>query len=85
MATLLELASDIISSHASTTPMSSDELILEIQKVHAALKALEVGKEVEVAKEAKPVITVKDVFKKNEVICLVCSKGGFRSRPLLVT
>jgi predicted transcriptional regulator len=46
MASLLELASDIVSSHASTTPMSSEELVQEIKKVFAALQALETGKEV---------------------------------------
>jgi predicted transcriptional regulator len=80
MATLLELASDIVSSHASTTPMSSEELVLEIQKVHAALKALEASKEVvSITVEAKPAITLKEAFKKNEVICMVCGKGKMKT------
>lgn len=81
MATLLELASDIVSSHASTTSMSSDELVQEIQKVYAALQALEVGKEVTVsgAGETKPSITVKQAFRKNDVVCMVCGKGGFKT------
>ncbi len=80
MATLLELATDIVSSHASTTPLSSDELLLEIQKVYAALKALETGETVvAVAEEAKPAITVKDAFKKNEVVCMVCGKGKMKT------
>lgn len=80
MTSILELASDIVSSHVSTTPMSSDELVLEIQKVHAALKALETGIEVvSVSEKVQPAITVKEAFKKNEVICMVCSKGKMKT------
>jgi predicted transcriptional regulator len=80
MATLLELASDIVSSHASTTLMSSDQLVQEIQKVHAALKALEAGQQVAAAsEEAKSAITLKDAFKKNEVVCMVCGKGKMKT------
>jgi predicted transcriptional regulator len=81
MASILELTSDIVSSHASTTPMSSDELVLEIQKVHAALKRLEAIESIviEVEEPQKPAITVKQAFKKDEVICMVCGKGGFKT------
>ena len=81
MTTLLELAASIVESHASTTEMSTDDLLQEIQKVYNTLKALEAGKEVVVApvEEEKPAITVKEAFKKNEVICMVCSKGGFKT------
>jgi predicted transcriptional regulator len=81
MATLLELAAEIVSSHASVTSMSTEELLIEIQKVHAALKSLESGAEVvvEETEEAKPALTVKEAFKKNEVICMVCGKGGFKT------
>jgi predicted transcriptional regulator len=81
MATLLELAAEIVSSHASVTSMSTEELLIEIQKVHAALKSIEAGTEVVVqeTEEAKPALTVKEAFKKNEVICMVCGKGGFKT------
>src|SRR6266536_117254 len=81
MATLLELAAEIVSSHASVTSMSTEELLIEIQKVHAALKSIEAGTEVvvEEIEEAKPALTVKEAFKKNEVICMVCGKGGFKT------
>jgi predicted transcriptional regulator len=59
--------------------MSTDELLAEIQRVYAALQALEGGKTVEGAEEAKPALSVKDAFKKNEVICMVCGKGGFKT------
>jgi len=81
MATLLELAAEIVSSHASVTSMSTEELLIEIQKVHAALKSIEAGTEVVVqeTEETKPALTVKEAFKKNEVICMVCGKGGFKT------
>jgi predicted transcriptional regulator len=45
------------------------------------LKALEVGKEVVAVpvEEEKPVLTVKQAFKLNEVICMVCGRGGFKT------
>jgi predicted transcriptional regulator len=80
MASILDLTSDIVSSHASTSQMTSEELVLEIQKVHAALKALEAGIEiVSITGEDKPALTVKEAFKKNEVICMVCGKGKMKT------
>jgi predicted transcriptional regulator len=82
MATLLELAAEIVASHASTTEMTTDELLLEIQKVYSSLQALETGKEtlVAAAEEGKAAgLTVKQAFKANEVICLVCGKGGMKT------
>ena len=78
MSTLVELASTIVSSHASTTPMSTDELLQEIQKVYSALQTLETGSEVTASVEAKPALTVKQAFKANEVICMVCGKGKMK-------
>lgn len=79
MATLVEIAAQLVASHASSTPMTSDELLAEIAKVHAALKNLEAGQGVEGIEEAKPSLSIKDAFKKNEVVCLVCGKGGFKT------
>lgn len=80
MATLIEMVSEIVSSHASATSMSSDELLSELQRVHAALKAIESGQPVDAAQvKEKPALTVKEAFKKNEVVCMVCGKGGFKT------
>lgn len=79
MATLVEIAAQLVSSHASSTPMTSDELLAEIAKVHAALKNLEAGQTVEGVEEAKPTVSIKEAFKKNEVVCLICGKGGFKT------
>ena len=79
MATLVEIAVQLVSSHASSTLMTSDELLAEISKVHSALKSLEAGQVVKGGEEAKPALTLKEAFKKNEVVCLVCGKGGFKT------
>jgi predicted transcriptional regulator len=80
MATLIEMASEIVSAHVSANQMSTEELLAEIQKVHAALKSLEAGQAVDgVASEAKPALTIKQAFKKDEVVCMVCGKGGFKT------
>jgi predicted transcriptional regulator len=81
MATLLELAAEIVSSHASSSPMSGDELVQEIRNVFAALQALETGKEVgaPTGEEGRPAISAKEAFKKNEVICMICGKGGMKT------
>lgn len=79
MATLVELAAEIVSSHASSSPMSTDQLLLEIQKVYASLQALEAGKEIAPGEAAKSEISVKEAFRKNEVVCMVCGKGNFKT------
>ena len=79
MATILEMTSDLVSSHASTTPMTFEELILEIKKVYAALQALEAVVAVEVIEDIKQAISIKEAFKKNEVICMVCGKGKMKT------
>jgi len=85
MKTLLELVADIVSSHASNTTMTTDQLVQELQTVHAALKNLEQGgSETELfqaaAQESKEItLTVRQAFKKDEVICMECQKGGFKT------
>ncbi len=81
MATITEMAAEIVSSHAATSPMTTEELLQELQKVHAALKALESGEvpASSATEETIPALTVKEAFKKNEVICMVCGKGGFKT------
>lgn len=79
MATLVEIAAQLVASHASSTPMTSDELLAEISKVHTALKNLEAGQAVEGVEETKPALSMKEAFRKNEVVCLICGKGGFKT------
>lgn len=78
MQSLVELTAEIVSAHAGTCQMTSDEMLLEIQKVHAALKALETGSvAVEVAPAVEPPkqLTLKQAFKKDAVVCMICGKS----------
>ncbi len=77
MATIMEMAAEIIAAHASTTPMSKDELIAELGEVHAALAALEKGEAVESNETAEdtPVVSRKKAFGKDKIYCMICGKG----------
>jgi len=78
MATLLEMAVEIVSAHASSTSLSKEELIAELSEVHKALAALEKGEAVatETAEEAAaaPAISRKKAFGKEKVVCMLCGK-----------
>ena len=79
MATLLEMATDIVSSHATTTPMSKDELIAEINSVYSALNSLEKGEAVATEEQehgqTEPAISKRKAFGKSKVYCMICGKG----------
>lgn len=79
MSSITELAAEILSAHASATPLTGMELLDTLKKIHATLTALEAGEAVSVTEEAKSEMSYKQSFKKNEVICLVCGKGGFKT------
>jgi len=78
MATLLEMAAEIVASHASTTALTKEELISELAEIHKALSAMEKGEELghEVSEEeaAAPAISRKKAFGKNKVVCMICGK-----------
>ena len=79
MATLLEMANNIVSAHAQTTPMTTAEILAEIQKVHSVLQALDAGvstsQEGIIEEPAAPTLTLKQAFRTNEVVCIICGKG----------
>jgi len=77
VSTLIELTAQIVSAHATNVQMTSDEMLQELQKVHVALKSLESGSSTE--PEQPKQLTIKQAFKKNEVICMICGKGGFKT------
>ncbi len=81
MATLLELTASIVSSHASITELSGEELLQEIQKVHAALQKLEgfIDEEAGAAEAKAPTISLKKAFQADQVVCMVCGKGGMKT------
>lgn len=78
MATLLEMAAEIVAAHASTTPMTKEELIAELGSLHKALQAMEKGEDVaaEASTEAvaAPTISRKKAFGKDKVVCMLCGK-----------
>ncbi len=78
MATIMEMAAEIIAAHASTTPMSKEELITELNEIHQALSSLEKGEAVEVPspeEESAPAISRKKAFGKDKIYCMICGKG----------
>jgi predicted transcriptional regulator len=79
MASLIEMAADIVAAHASTTPMTKEELIAELTEVTKALSALEKGEAVAVEapveeEVAAPAVTRKKAFGKDKVVCMLCGK-----------
>jgi predicted transcriptional regulator len=83
MATILEMTATIVAAHAQTTTLTTDDLIGELKKVHAALQAIESGttvvEELIATEPAAPTLTLKQAFRTNEVFCLVCGKGGMKT------
>jgi predicted transcriptional regulator len=85
MKTLIELVAEIVSSHASNTTMTTEQLVQELQTVHAALKNLEQGlnavelNEAAAGETKDSTISIRQAFRKDEVICMVCQKGGFKT------
>ncbi|MDD2336648.1 MAG: MucR family transcriptional regulator [Geobacteraceae bacterium] len=82
-ATLVELAANIVSSHASINEMTTEELLKEIQKVYAALQQLEIsGTTLESPTESEkkvPTMSLKKAFQADQVFCLVCGRGGMKT------
>lgn len=77
---LLELTASIVSSHASVTEMSGDDLLLELQKVHGALQKLEVETEAIERGDGKgPAVTLKKAFQPDQVSCMLCGKSGMKT------
>ena len=79
MTTLIERATHLGAVQASRSPMHLDDMLAEVNKVHAALKKLEAGEAAESPAEVKPALTIKEAFRKNEIICMICGKGGFKT------
>lgn len=76
--TLSELTAEIVASHAAKSELSTTDLLEEIQKVYKALQNLEGGQPMEGA-EVKPTITLKKAFQPDQVICMICGKGGMKT------
>jgi len=80
MATLLEMATELVTAHASTSSMTKEELLEEIKEVYNVLAAMEKGEmpesEQSVAEdEAAPAVSKRKAFGKNAVTCMICGKA----------
>jgi len=77
MATILEMAADIVSAHASTTNMTKEELVSELNEIYNALNTLEKGDALtdSVEEESVPAVTRKKAFGKDSIYCMICGKG----------
>jgi len=77
MATILEMAAEIVAAHASTTNMTKEELVSELAEVYNALNSLEKGEDIaEPAEETQgPVVSRKKAFGKDKIFCMICGKG----------
>ncbi len=81
---ILKLTTSIITSHASMTELSTQELVDEIKMVYGVLSSLEGGAvipEAMVPKKApeaevvkKPSIPLKDIVTEKHVVCMSCGK-----------
>lgn len=77
MANLLDMATNIVSAHASNSAMSKAELLAELQDVYLTLSRMEgesSGGELK-EEEGVPAISMKKAFGKNQVFCMLCGKG----------
>lgn len=77
MATILEMAAEIVAAHASTTALSKEELVAELVEVHKALSALEKGESIgaeSIEQAAAPTMTRKKAFGKDKITCMICGK-----------
>jgi len=79
MAILVEFTGQIVAAHAASSKLTVEEIVLDIGKVYAALKRLTEGEPATGRGEVKPSLSVTEAFRKHEVICLVCGKGGFKT------
>ena len=77
MATILEMAADIVAAHASTTNMTKEELVAELNDVYNALNNLEKGETCSdsVVEESGPAVSRKKAFGKDNIYCMICGKG----------
>ena len=79
MANVLEMAAEIVAAHASSTTMSKEDILAEIQEVYATLSALEKGEDVatteEVQEDNSPAVSKRKAFGKNQIFCMICGKG----------
>jgi predicted transcriptional regulator len=79
--TIAELTAQIVSSTAGKKEMGKDEVIAMIREVSAELKAIDNPPVAETPAEPEPAKKINPMrsIKAQEVICLICGKGGFKT------
>ncbi len=77
MATILEMAAEIVAAHASTTNMTREELVFELSDIYNVLNSLDKGEAVIEAEseEQGPAVSRKKAFGKDKIFCMICGKG----------
>jgi predicted transcriptional regulator len=77
MATILEMAAEIVAAHASTTNMTKEELVSELSDIYKVLNSLDKGEAVIEAEseEQGPAVSRKKAFGKDKIFCMICGKG----------
>ncbi|EKE02046.1 MAG: Transcriptional regulator, MucR family [uncultured bacterium] len=83
MTTLSELTVQVITARLAKKEMTLEELQKEMVAISTMLKDIDAGTVSEPVTDApveatKP-LTLKQAFKKDEVICMICGKGGFKT------
>ena len=77
---LIELTASIVAAHAAISTLTQEDLLAEIRSVHAALASLETDTNTAApAPEKAPPVPVKQSIQKQQVICLLCGKDGFKT------
>ena len=81
---ILRMTAEVVSSHASMSELSTQELVEEIKEVYNVLSSLEGGavtpeimaleKASEVTGVKKPSIPLKEIVTQKHVVCLECGK-----------
>lgn len=81
---ILRITAEVVSSHASMSELSTQELVEEIKEVYNVLSSLEGGavtpeimaleKASEVTGVKKPSIPLKEIVTQKHVVCLECGK-----------
>ena len=79
MASSLEMTAEIVKAHAGASKLTSEELLGDLKKVYAALHGLESGHPIESVEKHKSTLTIKQAFKKDEILCMICGKGGMKT------
>jgi predicted transcriptional regulator len=75
MPSLVELATQLVTAQASTVAMTTDYIVSSLNRIHSTLEDLDrsQSKLTEDAPEEKQ--RLKDAFKENEIVCLLCGKA----------